>query len=47
MSLSLECSHEPKISIKRGITNNQLYEVVVCENCRNDPDLKNFEEIIL
>ena len=47
MSLSLECQHEPKISIKRGVTNNQPYDVTVCKNCRNDPDLKNFEEDIL
>ena len=44
---TLQCSHEPKFSIKRGLTNNELYEIWVCERCRNDPDLKNFEEITL
>ncbi|MCE9653564.1 MAG: hypothetical protein K8Q89_11030 [Nitrosarchaeum sp.] len=47
MSLSLECPHEPKISKKYRVMNNELYEVLVCKDCRNDPDLKDFEEITL
>lgn len=47
MSLSLECPHEPKISKKYRVMNNEMYEVLVCKNCRNDPDLKDFEEITL
>ena len=47
MSLSLECPHEPKISKKYRVMNNEMYEILVCKDCRYDPDLKDFEEVTL
>jgi hypothetical protein len=45
--LQLGCSHQPKVVKKRGILTGQICEILVCVDCKNDPDLKNFEEILL
>jgi len=44
LTISLSCKHTPKIIKKIGKINNQLCEILVCKDCRNDPDLRNFSE---
>lgn len=40
----LGCSHLPKVVKKKGILNDNLCEILVCSECRDDSDLSNFQE---
>ncbi len=41
------CSHKLKKFKLTGILNQSNYEIIVCDNCKNDPDLENFQEEVL
>ena len=43
--LIIGCSHKPKTIKKIGVILGDLHQILVCESCRHDPDLKNFSEI--
>jgi len=41
---NLGCSHEPKLFKKIGQVFGKVCEILVCQNCKNHPDLENFQE---
>jgi len=45
-SITLGCSHDPKVVIKKGTWDKIPCEILLCESCRYDPDLVHFEEEI-
>jgi len=46
-TFSLGCPHEPKSFKKIGNVLGNLCEILVCKNCKNNPDLENFQEEVL
>ena len=47
MIIRLGCSHYPKTKKLQGIVHGTCYETLVCDDCKNDADLKNFREVSL
>ena len=43
-SIIFECPHKPQIVKKIGKVFGEYCEILVCHNCKNHPDLKNFQE---
>ena len=42
----MECLHDPKVLKKKGTLAGTPCEILVCSECKNDPDLQKFEEVL-
>jgi len=41
-----QCNHYPKVAKKIGSIDGCSVEISVCSNCRMDPDLADFNEVL-
>lgn len=43
----MKCLHDPKVTKKKGILAGTPCEILVCNECKDDPDLQKFEEVFV
>ena len=43
MASQHQCAHEPKVATIKVQGNDNEFSVIVCKECKKDPDFKNCE----